>query len=445
VFATFALEDGLGSPLDNLATPATVKMRIPRDTWGVVKDIDAVAAGIQVPLYWFDEVKGTWIREGQGHLEDGDGATVPASALASIKDGSYAGALFAVGALTHFSSWNVDWPVETHGRIGGELGECWWNGERKPCAGATVTARGDSYTGTSTPQTVGDDGRFSIAVMRSEGPGEDLDGDGVTGEETDVALRAVWEGRVYDLGVTGMPATQATPGGGDTKDLGVLTLDDRPPNSNLLEVGLCTVTGQVLWSDGAPSVNATVWSWDDDIASDVWDSLCLVDPFPCTIFASTDPEGAFSVTTPTLGGPTLWALNTREVGGDARVVEFALGSRTYGACPSGPVSLTLDQGYVSVSATVELTANVVSWTPAAFGAAFIEVVSETGLKWLVATDGVPMSSPITYGSVPAGAIQSFPEGASPAPLASGDIIWVLVYGTTASGVPYSGGGELVVP
>jgi hypothetical protein len=443
VFATFALEDQLGDPLEALATPATVKMRIPRDTWPVVKDIAGGNGRIDVPLYAFDEVKGTWVREGEGFLEDGGGAVVPETALASIKEGSYPGTLFAVGQLSHFSSWNVDWPVESHGRIGGEVGECWWNGERKPCAGATVTASGASYTGTSTPQTVGADGSFSIDVMRSEAPGEDLDGDGVTGETTTVRIRVAWDGRVYDVGTKDMPATQATEGGGDTYDAGTITLDD----ANLLEAGLCTVAGHVSWADGSPAEGAFVFSWDDEVPSELVDALCFTGTqFLCTIMAATDPEGAFSVVAPAMGGLTTSAFAIRQVGGDPNVTEWGYGERTFASCPDLPISLSMDQGWIAVTPTVAWNGTQISWTPAGYGALLLEVYSPTaGLKWAVEAQAGAIGSPVTYGLVPAGATQLWPDAGSPGAIETGDVIWISISGTATNGIAYWGFGELVVP
>jgi len=143
---------------------------------------------LDVPLYWFDEVKGTWVRDDNpGHLEDAQGKVIAPSSLPAIHDGSFAGAIYAVGNVTHFSTWNIDWPISTFGCVSGRVLD--ENG--KPAEGATVTVRGVSYTGTSTPMVLGADGHFCLEAMRSEAPGEDLDGNGKAGEKTTVSIRVV--------------------------------------------------------------------------------------------------------------------------------------------------------------------------------------------------------------------------------------------------------------
>jgi len=443
VFATFALEDGDGQPVERLTTPATIKMRIPADTWSLVRDVTPGNGRIDVPLYAFDEVKGTWVREGSGHVEDQDGVVLAEAAAGSIRAGTFAGSVFAVGDVTHFSSWNCDWPVDTHGSVGGSLSECWWNGERKPCAGATVTARGTSYTGTSTPETVGQDGRFAIDVMRSEAPGEDLDGDGVTGEPTRVAVRVTWDGRVYDVGSTTMPTTPAS-GDAPTKDLGALVLD----GSNLVEAGLCAFGGTVRTADGLVAPEAIVYGWDAELPDDLFTNLCFGGGAACAWVDEPDAAGAFSLNVPIMYGLTVTGMQTRVLGGDDRVVEYAWGSRSVEACPTAPVALTLDQGYIAVTPTVTRSGAALAWAPAAFGAAMVEVWSPgstASVKWLVSKEAGTMTTPITYGVVPAGATQVWPESGAPAALASGDTVWIWLAGTTPAGMTYFGSGELVVP
>lgn len=442
VFASFDLKDKAGNPVDKLAKAATLKMRMPRDTWPLVKDISPGTDRIEVPLYTFDEAKGTWVREGQGHLEDADGNVIGEGSLASIKGGTWDKAVFVAGDVAHFSSWNCDWPVESHGRLGGTLGECWWNGERKPCAGATVSVSGATYTGTSTPVTVGSDGSFRVDVMRSEAPGEDLDGDGVTGEETKVTVRVVWEGRVYDLGTCTLPPTQAT-GDGDTKDLGSMKLDD----SKLLHSSICAVTGTVSFSDGSPAAGAQVMGYDDQMPSGVFESLCSSNP-SCFMFIGTaDTAGKFSVSVPMMSGLDLWSSGTRNPGNDARVTETAYGQRAYASCPSAPVSLTLDQGWIQVTATASWDGSAISWAPA-YGASFISVSSADGssAKWaVVAATGV-MKPPLAYGTLPAGATQILPfNNGQPGAVNSGDIIQITLSDTSSSGTSIWGSATFTVP
>jgi hypothetical protein len=438
VFASFALKDGSGKDLDKLSSPAEVRMRIPRDTWSVVTDITSGNDQIDVPLYSFDEVKGTWVRDANsGHLEDGDGKVVPPSALASIRDGSFAGVIYAVGNVTHFSSWNVDWPIQTHGCVSGRI----LDETGKPAEGATVSLRGVTYTGTSTPVTVGADGRFCLDAMRSEAPGEDLDGNGKTGEKTTVSIRASANGNVYDLGEFDMPAAQGTCGGAGCLDLGDIKLT----SDKMLKAALCTVTGTVKHLDGNAAAGATVFSWDEDVPDDVWNAMCLTGQnLVCTLFATSDQNGSFSLTAPMMAGLTLWGMDNRQL--ETGVSEFSSGTRTLRSCPKEAVVLTLDQGFISVQLTVTANGNAISWAPSKYGAATVTVSSATDLKWIIYTEnGAVMISPITYGTVPAGAKQGYPDQGAPAALASGDQISIWVYGSTSNGTPYYGYGVFTIP
>jgi hypothetical protein len=444
VFASFALEDGSGAPLERLSTPATIKMKMPRDTWPVVRDITPGTDRIEVPLYAFDEARGTWVREGTGHLENEAGDLVPESDAASIRAGTYTGTIFAVGEVSHFSSWNCDWPVTSHGRVGGEVGECWWNGERKPCSGATVTARGVTYTGTSTPFTVGADGRFGIDVMRSEGTGEDLDGNGVTGETSRVAVRVVWNGQVYDLGSVTMPST-ATSNGSATADMGRVVLDE----SNRVRPTLCQVNGVLRRANGTPVTDGTgtIYSWDEEVPSDVVISMCFQgNQYLCKPVATVDPTGAFSVVVPEMGALTVYGWSMREP--TPAISEYGWGTRTFTSCPPGPITLTLDTGWRAVTPTVSVTGATISWSPAEYGAAILSVVPGTSgaepYKWFVGSDA-PMSSPVGYGVLPAGATQAWPASGAPAPLASQDQISIYLSGVSADGFAYWGWATTTLP
>ena len=144
VFAAVELLDGSGDPLRQLDKPATLRMRMPRDSWSIVQDITPGNGQIDVPLYSFAEVLGTWIREGQAVLEDGNGRTLAEGEIGDIRSGAYAGVVVARGEVQHFSYWNVDWPVTTHACITGIIIDA----DGKAVRGATVTTRGVTYTGT---------------------------------------------------------------------------------------------------------------------------------------------------------------------------------------------------------------------------------------------------------------------------------------------------------
>ncbi|MCP4135474.1 MAG: hypothetical protein GY754_31185 [bacterium] len=85
----FELKDQDGNPVTELqGAGATLKMRVPA---GV-----SASAGDTVPLWWYNTETGLWQEEGSGTV---------------INDG---GQLWISGAVTHFTWWNYDHPIEEH-------------------------------------------------------------------------------------------------------------------------------------------------------------------------------------------------------------------------------------------------------------------------------------------------------------------------------------------
>ncbi len=273
-----------------------------------------------------------------------------------------------------------------------------------------------------------------------------MDGDGVNGETSTVKIRVVSAGQVYDFGTRNLGTVNATCGGSaclDAGDLG-LTADRR------VTAGRCTVSGQVFLRDGVtPAAGAMVVAWDDVVPPELVTSLC----FPsgqaplCTFLGTAAADGSYSFTTASMGGLTLFANLTRPV--EAGVTEYALAQRLLGDCPSpsAPVNLRLDEGFLVVQGQAGLAGDVISWTPATYPASFLWVMSGAGAtKWMIqAAEGQPFPTPVTYGTLPSGAIQSLPASGAPAALASGDVITVLFAGTTADGSPLTGTATYTVP
>ena len=220
VFSAVELTDDQGTPIGQLASKATLRMALPVETWGIIIDIHEGTGAIEVPLYAFDETLGTWVRDGEAHLEDGTGAVIAESELPSIRDGSFAGVVTSVGEVGHFSYWNVDWPVDSHGCVTGIVVDT----QGKPVQGASVLVRGTTYSGSSETVTTGADGRFCVDVMRSEGAGEDVDQDGVNGETQRVLVRIAYDGKVYEGGEFPVDVGNASCGTGPCTDLGPLDL-----------------------------------------------------------------------------------------------------------------------------------------------------------------------------------------------------------------------------
>jgi hypothetical protein len=440
VFATFEMEQN-GQPLKTLSSPATVQMRMPRDTWNVIVDITTGNSQIDVPLYSFDETKGEWVRDGAGWLEDGNGAKIDPATLPSIKNGTYNGVVVAVGEVTHFSTWNVDWPGDTHGCIK----VCVTDSAGAAAAGATVSLAGVTYTGTSTPKTAGADGCVCIEGMRSEAAGEDVDNDGTTGETQKVGLRVAHGGKYYDLGVFDMPAANATCGGTGCTDLGVVQLT----SAKELSIALCTVNGTVRDIQGNPVANATVYGFDESVPDDAMEAMCFDGTtYLCMIATSTDATGAYAVTMPVLNGATIMGM----IGINTPPEQSTYyGQRGLRGCPTGSIDLTLDQGYRTFTLTVSVNGNTISWTPDNLSQrpmnGYVMVSnSSAGPKWMVVTDeGIDLASPVTYGTIPPNASQTFPATGSPAALASGDEIAVWLQGLDDLGRFIWATGTITVP
>jgi hypothetical protein len=432
VFSSVSLTGDDGEVRD-LEDPAELRMQLPRDTWNVVVDVIPGNDRIDVPLYAFDEVKGTWVREGEGYLEDGRGAVIPEDQLPAVNDGTFEGTIYSAGVVRHFSYWNVDWPVETYGCLSGRV----LLEDGSPAVGAMVTASGETYTGYSNPVTTDAEGRFCVEMMRSEGPGEDVDQDGIPGETHRIRLRISRGTAIYDGGVHDAPVEQGTCGGA-CGDVGDVTLDE----STKMEAGLCTVTGKVSDLRGRNVEGAVVYAWDDTVPEDVWTSVCLGDGgFLCMSVATTDAGGNFAVGNAIFEGLSVIAVATGE---EAGAFYTRLGERRYTSCPTEPVEIRLDTGWDSYELEFLVDGETIEWRPALPLQWLYVVDSNYQYKWAIAADdeGRGFSGPVSYGVLPSGTSRySPPEGETVLPLEPGDRIGGYGYGITTAGYEYYASGE----
>jgi hypothetical protein len=110
VFAWAEAVDAAGNPVDELPGPATMRVRIPRSQWVDLEDIRSGTDRIEVPFYTFDEQRDVWHQETpDGWLEDASRTVMPEDAEEVIRDGSFAGEIYAVLVVSHFSWMNVDY------------------------------------------------------------------------------------------------------------------------------------------------------------------------------------------------------------------------------------------------------------------------------------------------------------------------------------------------
>jgi hypothetical protein len=214
------LKDPSGKALDTLSSPALLHIEIAPDNWGVISDVKPGDDRIQVPLYAFVESSGVWEKQGEGYLVDASGAKIAEGVLTSVHGGTYAGKIFAQGEVSHFSYWNIDWPISTRGCVTGKVVDS----TGAPVEGAAVHVGGATYTSRFDPVITDKGGVFCVEVMRSEGTTEDVDGNGVLGEKHPVAIRVGYKAKYYDMGLFEPTSKEAQCSVNSCTDLGNLTL-----------------------------------------------------------------------------------------------------------------------------------------------------------------------------------------------------------------------------
>lgn len=129
------IRDSSGARL-NLAAGKAATIRIP-------VPVGATSPPQTMPLYYFNESSGLWVREGS-------------AALAGAPPHQY-----YEGQVGHFSTWNADMPVASivvHGCVVNQAGHP---------LDATVTSAGIDYIGVATVQNAMSDGKFSVPARRN--------------------------------------------------------------------------------------------------------------------------------------------------------------------------------------------------------------------------------------------------------------------------------------
>ncbi len=157
------LRDASGAML-NLAPGKTATVRIPVPE-------NAVSPPLSIPLYYFKESTGLWVREGSAKLT----GNVPQQ--------------YYEGQVSHFTVWNADQPYETI-----FINGCVVNSAGQP-VDASIMSEGLDYLGSASAYTSAD-GKFKVAARRSSkvqvtaSVGDDSDSVVVNTGETDVTLPA---------------------------------------------------------------------------------------------------------------------------------------------------------------------------------------------------------------------------------------------------------------
>ena len=171
VYVFVDLRDQDGNPI--LATngsssePADIRMKVPENQYATLQDMTPDnPAEVTVPLYSFDYEQGIWLpSDSPGRLEAADGTPITQDQLPAIWSGQYVGLLYVAGKVSHFSRWNVDYPVRTHSSACGQIVD--ENGA--PVKGAQIRSYGKTYTSNWTkPQYTDDGGTFCDDYKVSE-------------------------------------------------------------------------------------------------------------------------------------------------------------------------------------------------------------------------------------------------------------------------------------
>ena len=412
VFAAFDLRDSRGRSVRavSASNPATVRMKIPRDTWGILKDLDTSTPDIiDVPMYYFDEETGEWVRDGSGTLEDGDGTAIDAATLATITSSppTFTGTLYAKSEATHFSYWNVDYPVETHACVSGTITDT----DGAPVAGARVSISGISYTGTSSSVVTDAAGQFCIDVMRNEDTDEDIDGDGVSGETQTLSLTVRSADKMYRLESFTLADGQGScPTGCMTQDFQLLA-------ANEVQVTCCEVSGTVYDPDNNPISGATLYAFDESLEIDGTTTICT-DPWG--FFTTSDTDGSYTLSSELAANLKIYAMHT-VVGSDITYAYW--GQRNLSACPAAgsDVDITTELLYCTSTLDVTVSGQQISWSPnVTVNTLYVTDLSGTGFKWLlISEDG--FTSPVTFGTVPPEATE---QTAATGTLSSTDMVGV---------------------
>jgi hypothetical protein len=133
----------------NLSGEAGEELNLAGATASIVMPVQMLGAppvvGTTIPAWSYDESTGKWTEEGSGTVQMIDEVLV------------------WVFEAPHFSTWNCDQPLPTHGCVTGQV----TNSQGTPRQGATVRAVGLTYIATTTARTAAD-GTFCLEVKNGE-------------------------------------------------------------------------------------------------------------------------------------------------------------------------------------------------------------------------------------------------------------------------------------
>lgn len=412
VFGVIELFDDAATPVSEFAEPLVLCIDLPPRALEQVVDQDESNATIDLDIWSFSALHGLWAPEGQAPLYDANRELIAESQLPAVRAGTVDGVM-ACAPVTHQSYWTVGSSVDEIGCLQANIVD----GETSsPAAGARVEVHGVSFVGRNTSMIVADDGTVCIPSFQSA---------------TDqVSMVINYEDQVFDGGIHSTPAQVGRCGSDSCSDLGSIILD----NENQLDNRLCALTGIARDADGEPLEMAWMEGWDCWSSDELVEELCGIDPLSfqfcsaestCHLCDQTDAAGRFDLLVPYERGPMALTGNwTEDYSGDTGVY----GERFIFGCPSTDVDVYLDRPRIHVHFDVQVDGDVISWSLEEYPATEIIVWDSEGqLKWWLENDSDwgGFSSPVTYGTIPDGIEQFYPETGTPVALEPTD--WVTVY------------------
>ncbi len=358
-FMEIDFRDAAGQRVTQVSSPVKVRYEANPNSWATLRDLVPDSDVIEVPMYSFDEDIGEWVTEADGMLEDADGDAIAENELASINDGSYADPVFVAFSTKHFSTWNCDRPISTRACVKGRFVDA----DGNPMPGIAAAVQGVSYTGGAGEMMTGADGWFASDVMRSEETGEDIDGNGQSGETfsarvTVSSVLGVYEGPAFDS-----PVVQGSIGGSwgppsckpvdcECLDLGEIVAEFESPRVCRVDV-LATFSGFSMTLDaelaaGDAMSGATVrGEYAGQAPIPVSASAAICDGETCHA-ARADAEGNASFVVPVIGdAPEIRvSLQYSQARGDT--LHYYTGSVTVAGC-------TRDEAAVVAPVNLETT------------------------------------------------------------------------------------------
>lgn len=407
------IDPDAGLPVDDGGTlmvgPPVLRVRVPYVAWRRVEDAKPGTANIEVPFLFFDEAKGTWSKQAEGTLETDYGLKIPESALSKVRDGQFAGGVVAVATIMRAGYWTIALPAASPGCLTGSV-----EAEGKSAEGALISIEG------AEPVASRADGTFCMSAPLNAGG----------------AFGVQYAALGYAAEAVTAPAAAGTCGGSCTA-VGKLTVK----TESLAAAKVCLFSGKTVDAAGVAVAGAVVLGFDESLIGTSFNNLCGKLGTRCTLTTASNDLGEFTLNVPLLAGMTVTSTAVIEKTGF--VEASRRGSVLLRECPTAPLQLKLLAGHDKLDVAVTLTGNAIAWAPSRPAVSVRAIDALGAVKWEIeALAGVP--SPVTYGVLPAGAVQLFPATGAPPALVTGDEVSVVLRGTGGDGYQYSGGAAAVV-